>query len=207
MKEHRIVFAGDSTTDADKLATPDRLGTGYVRLVHDALVAFHPQGRYCIVNAGISGNTSAQLLERWERDVLQEKPDILFCMIGINDVWRQFDSYDALPPAFSEDAYEQHLTAMCERAADVRTLILMPPFFMERSRSDEMRVMTERYAARMRAVAHKTGRELLELQPAFDAYMKARSGLSVSWDRVHPGRIGSMLIAREVYARLAKEFS
>ena len=37
-----IVFAGDSTTDADKNATGDGLGNGYVKLVRDALFAFRP---------------------------------------------------------------------------------------------------------------------------------------------------------------------
>ena len=41
-REKIIVFAGDSTTDADKLSTPDLIGTGYVRLVRDSLTAFRP---------------------------------------------------------------------------------------------------------------------------------------------------------------------
>ena len=207
MSAYKIVFAGDSTTDADKRSTPDLLGTGYVRLVHDALVAFYPQHCFAVVNAGISGNTSKELSERWERDVLSEAPDILFCMIGINDVWRHFDSYDAPEQLLSADAYESNLAAMCERSRHIRTLILMPPYYMERSRADDMRVMTEQYAERTRAVARRYGRELLEVQPAFDAYMEARSGQSVSWDRVHPGRIGSMLLAREVLSRLVREFA
>ena len=34
-----IVFAGDSVTDADKYNTGDRIGTGYVKLIRDALTA------------------------------------------------------------------------------------------------------------------------------------------------------------------------
>ena len=59
-----IVFAGDSVTDADKYNTGDRIGTGYVKLIRDALTAFEPQNLYKIVNAGISGDNSADLLAR-----------------------------------------------------------------------------------------------------------------------------------------------
>ena len=60
-----IAFAGDSTTDAGKLSTPDGLGCGYVKLVRDALFAFRSYENFRVVNAGIIGNTSADLLARW----------------------------------------------------------------------------------------------------------------------------------------------
>ena len=39
-----------------------------------------------------SGNTSRDLLARFDRDVAALKPDWVSICIGINDVWRQFDS-------------------------------------------------------------------------------------------------------------------
>ena len=75
-----IVFAGDSVTDAEKLTTEDGLGRGYVKLVRDALIAFRPAEEYRVINAGVNGNTSRELLARWEKDVSEKKPDILFCM-------------------------------------------------------------------------------------------------------------------------------
>ena len=199
-----IVFAGDSTTDADKVTTPDGLGNGYVRLVRDALVAFRPAEQFHVVNAGIGGNTSAQLLERWDRDVMDEKPDIIFCMIGINDVWRHFDYLDLPNKWLSEEDYERNLSVICEKAKSARVFRLITPFYMERNRTDEMRVMTERYAARLHAVAQKSGVEVIDLQNEFDEYMKSRSGQSISWDRVHPGAIGSMLIARRILREFAE---
>ena len=66
-REKIIVFAGDSTTDADKLSTPDLIGTGYVRLVRDSLTAFRPWEFYRVFNAGVNGHTSRDLLKRWEK--------------------------------------------------------------------------------------------------------------------------------------------
>jgi lysophospholipase L1-like esterase len=68
------------------------LGTGYVSLVDSLLRAAYPQGRIRMVNMGTSGNTVRDLAERWQTDVLDLEPDWLSIMIGINDVWRQFDS-------------------------------------------------------------------------------------------------------------------
>ena len=87
----RIIFAGDSVTDTGRenaLGDGDYgLGNGYVRLVNTFLTAYYPEYRYDLVNMGVSGNNSRQLLERWDRDITALDPDVVFCMIGINDVF------------------------------------------------------------------------------------------------------------------------
>lgn len=202
-----IVFAGDSTTDADRCATADGLGNEYVKLVSDALYAFLPTENYRVVNAGVSGNTSLQLLERWERDVMSLTPDVVFCMIGINDVWRHFDRCEPLQKRISVQEYVENLSLICEKTKGVRVFCIIPPYFMERNRTDEMRVMTEEYAAAAREVAKKFGADVLDVQPAFDEYMLGRSGQTISWDRVHPGWIGSQLIMREIFRYLEVKLS
>lgn len=202
-----IVFAGDSTTDADRCATADGLGNGYVKLVSDALYAFLPTENYRVVNAGVSGNTSFQLLERWERDVMSLTPDVVFCMIGINDVWRHFDRCEPLQKRISVQEYVENLSLICEKTKGVRVFCIIPPYFMERNRTDEMRVMTEEYAAAAREVAKKYRADVLDVQPAFDEYMLGRSGQTISWDRVHPGWIGSQLIMREIFRYLEVKLS
>ena len=47
-------------------------------------------------------------------------------------------------------------------------------------------------------LGEKRGINVIDLQKVFDEYMQGRPGQSISWDRVHPGSVGSMLIAREV---------
>lgn len=39
-----------------------------------------------VINAGIAGNTSTELLARIERDVLSHKPDLVIVMVGTNDM-------------------------------------------------------------------------------------------------------------------------
>ena len=195
-----IVFAGDSTTDANKGG--DGIGNGYVRLVRNALIAFRPNEEFTVVNAGISGNKSADLLERWDRDVTAYDPDIVFCMIGINDVWRHFDYIDPSDRFVSAKVYEENLEAICEKAKDTERFMFMLPFFMESNRTDEMRAMTDEFAAVMKKVAKKYNRPVLDTQSDFDEYMKSRSGQSIAWDRVHPGEYGSLLLARLILKEL-----
>ena len=113
-RNDRIVFAGDSVTDMGS-AKPvgesdgDELGFGYVRIIDNMLQAWYPERNIRVSNAGISGNTSRDLLERFERDVISLQPQWVSICIGINDVWRQFDT-PAMPECqVSPKEYEANM--------------------------------------------------------------------------------------------------
>src|SRR5438046_2824066 len=96
-KNSKLVMIGDSITDCGRNRPVGEgysgaLGNGYVSLV-DALlgsVYFHHGIR--VVNMGSSGETVRDLRRRWQSDVVDLKPNWVSIMIGINDVWRQFDA-------------------------------------------------------------------------------------------------------------------
>ena len=95
----KLLFIGDSITDCGRDPSGDPtpwdlnagLGRGYVDLVAAHFGAIYPERRIRVINRGVSGNTVRDLVGRWDADVLQLEPDWLSVMIGINDVWRQFD--------------------------------------------------------------------------------------------------------------------
>ena len=71
----RIVFAGDSVTDMGSTNPVgeglfEGLGKSYVRVIENMLVSWYPELNIRVTNSGISGNTSRDLLNRFERDVL-----------------------------------------------------------------------------------------------------------------------------------------
>ena len=115
----RIVFAGDSVTDMGS-ACPvgdqggENLGRSYVRIIDNMLAAWYPERIIAILNAGISGNTSRDLLARWDRDILGCSPMWVSICIGINDVWRQFDS-PAMPDqmVLPEEYRENVVSLIC----------------------------------------------------------------------------------------------
>ena len=93
----KLVMIGDSITDCDRSRPVGEglfgaEGKGYVGLVKGLLGAIYPDKKIRVVNMGLSGNTVRDLDKRWQSDVVDLKPDWLSIMIGINDVWRQFNS-------------------------------------------------------------------------------------------------------------------
>src|SRR5690242_15465444 len=110
----KIVFIGDSITDCDRRGAAAPLGDGYVRQVHDLLAARYPDFGLKIVNKGVSGNTTRDLDARWQKDVIDERPNWLSVGIGINDVWRAFgeDAHEAVPI----DEYEANLRRLLDSA-------------------------------------------------------------------------------------------
>ncbi len=96
-KNDKLLFIGDSITDCGR-ARPvgegvgdESYGSGYVNLVRGLLAVDYPEYNIRVVNMGISGNNICDLAKRWQTDVFDQNPNWLSIMIGINDVWRQFD--------------------------------------------------------------------------------------------------------------------
>ena len=89
----RIVFIGDSVTEGCFELT--NCGAGfeviydrencYVAYLKQRLTRAFPEKNIEIINAGISGNTTGNGLERFDRDVLSLEPDVVVICYGLND--------------------------------------------------------------------------------------------------------------------------
>jgi lysophospholipase L1-like esterase len=198
----RLLMIGDSITDANRVRPVGErafsgLGAGYVSLVDSLLGAFYPAHDIRVINVGISGNTVRDLKARWQTDVTDLKPDWLSVMIGINDVWRQFDSplqteWHVLP-----DEYRSTLQELAARTRPSLTgLVLMTPYYMEPGRTDAMRAMMDRYGSIVRDVATATDAVFVDTQAAMDAVLAHYYPGTLGWDRVHPNQLGHMVLAR-----------
>ncbi len=157
----RIVFTGDSITDCGRgrpVGRAPELGSGYVTQVDTLLTAVYPERAIEVLNTGIGGNRVPDLADRWRTDVLDLVPDWLSILIGINDVWRQFDRAEdpnQVPVARFERVYRELLE---QTRPGLRGLILMTPFFIEPDRTDPMRARMDAYGAVVRALAGRTMR-------------------------------------------------
>ena len=100
-----------------------------------------------ILNTGVSGDTVRDLAARWQRDVMDLEPHWVSVMIGINDVWRQFDSDPAIVRPVSLDEYRATLRRLLTSVRPrVQGIVLMLPFYLEPEPVDPMRAMLDRYA-------------------------------------------------------------
>ena len=205
----RIVFAGDSVTDMGSTNPVgeglfDNLGRSYVRIIENMLCTWYPEVVLRITNSGISGNTSRDLLARWDRDVLSLNPQWVSICIGINDVWRQFDTPGMPDYAVSPEEYEQNVEKMVVSAKKVfsaksfaKGVFLMTPYFMEPLAEDKMRARMDQYGEKCRQIAERQDVVFIDLQKTFNDYFRFRHSAFVAWDRVHPNQIGATIIARE----------
>ena len=199
----RIVFAGDSVTDAGSNQPVgeglfESLGHGYVRIIENLMCACYPELRLRITNSGISGNTSRDLLMRFDRDVTGLDADWVSICIGINDVWRQFDC-PAMPGAqVKPEDYKNNVEQMILALKDkVKGIFLCTPYYMEPNRNDMMRARMDEYSDICRSLADKYGCILVDFQAMFDKYFTVRHSSCIAWDRVHPNQMGATLMARE----------
>ena len=199
----RIVFAGDSVTDMGS-AKPvgeglsDNVGRGYVRVLENMFAAYYPEVFLRVTNSGISGNTSRDLLERYDRDVVDLKPDWVSICIGINDVWRQFDSPAILDSHVLPDEYERNVEEMILRVKDnVKGIFILSPYIMEPNREDAMRKRMDEYVEISKKLAEKHGCIFVDFQKMYEEYCQIRYSGYIAWDRIHPNQIGATLMAKE----------
>jgi lysophospholipase L1-like esterase len=184
-----IVFIGDSITAADRHRQAyGPLGFGYVHFAGNLLLARNPALSLKIVNTGISGDTVIDLKDRWERDCIAHRPNILSVLIGINDVWRRAMEPDtaqrAAGPAEFELTYEQLLAQAKDRCGC--QLILMEPFLFCRDRENEVYRTLVPYLEAVRRLAKKYGAVIVPLQREIDRYIMETSPEKWSQDTVHP---------------------
>ena len=199
----RIVFAGDSVTDMGSEqpvgeSFDENLGRSYVRIIDNMLSTWYPEILVRVTNSGISGNTSRDLLERYQRDVIDLNPDWVSICIGINDVWRQFDSPAMADTHVMPEEYEANLEKMILAVKDsVKGIFLMTPYYMETNAEDGMRKRMDEYGAVCRKLAVKYGCVFIYLQETFNHYFRFRHSTYIAWDRIHPSLVGATIIARE----------
>lgn len=203
-KNMKLVFQGDSITDAGR-AQPiaeglfDPMGRGYVHFCDAALNARYPELNLHVVNVGISGNNSRDLVARWQRDVLDLKPDWVTCMIGTNDIWRQFDTPWQKEWHVYPEEYRANLQTLVQQTLPhVKGMVLLTPFYIEPNKNDPMRAQMDRYSAIVKEVAAAHRTLFVDTQGAIDKVLQHYYPATLSWDRVHPSSIGHMVIAKSL---------
>ena len=199
----RIVFAGDSVTDMGSTIPVgeglfDNVGRGYVRVLESMFATYYPEIFLRITNSGISGNTSRDLLARFDRDVVELNPDWVSICIGINDVWRQFDSPAIVDSHVLPDEYEKNVEEMVTRVKDkVKGVFILSPYIIESNREDTMRKRMDEYVLICKRLANKHNCIFVDFQKMYENYCNVRHSSYIAWDRIHPNQVGATLMARE----------
>ncbi|NRA37440.1 MAG: SGNH/GDSL hydrolase family protein [Planctomycetes bacterium] len=196
----RFVMIGDSVTDAGRVRPVGRkqhegLGSGYVRSFDAMLASRYPQRNIEVLNIGCSGHNVVDLSERWQTDVLDLKPQWLSIMIGVNDVWRHYDS-PCRTDLIDIHTYENTYIKIIEQVRDsLDGLILAGPHFIEPNKQDPMRQQMDAYGAVVQKLAQKYDAIYVDPQAGFDEFLQHKSSHYLAWDRIHPNPTGHQIIA------------
>lgn len=202
-KDQVILFQGDSITDSGRnredtgFNTARNLGTGYPLLAGAALLNKYEALSLKIYNKGISGNKVFQLAERWDKDCLELKPDVLSILIGVNDIWHKLTgNYNG-----TVDVYRKDYIALLERTVkalpDVK-LIICEPFAVKgvKAVDDTWYPEFDEYRRAAAEIARQFRATFIPYQSIFDEAQKRAPGSYWTGDGVHPTLAGAQLMAK-----------
>ncbi|MBO5411756.1 MAG: SGNH/GDSL hydrolase family protein [Clostridia bacterium] len=198
----KIVFFGDSITDANRMRERDdriySYGCGYPSFIAAELQSKDPEN-YEIINRGISGNRSVDLYARIKSDVWNLQPDVVSILVGINDIWHEMEVQNGVDLKRFEYVYERMLADTQEKLPNVK-FILCEPFVLRGVATESWEAefeLVKEYAQATKRVAEKFGAYYLPLQATLsDAAEKFQAKYILS-DGVHPTAVGAKLIADE----------
>lgn len=199
-----VMFTGDSITDCGRgrpIGEVYSLGSSYVSNIYTQMWAADQKSNVHIYNSAISGNTSRQLRERWESDVLAYPSDYIFILIGINDCWREFEAPMPLSSSVSPDEYKENVEYMIKASLEKGSKpVIISPYFLEPSKADPMRQKCDKLNEKLIGLTKKYNVPYIDLQGVFDKYMEKTHSYVLSGDRVHPKAIGAQVIANTIMA-------
>ena len=201
MKKVRILFQGDSITDAGR----DRrnyfhLGGGYPAFAAPLIKEAHPELELEFINLGIGGNRTGQLFDRLYPDAIALKPDIVSILIGINDIWHRYN-WDMVTT--TDEQIELNYRCILERLrkeTDAKIMILAP-YLLDCEDKKEVREDLCRVLPIVRRLAEDYADVYIPLDELFEEALKTQPEPKYySGDGVHPNANGARFIG-EHYAR------
>lgn len=215
----RVLFIGDSVTDGawgrsagssqpseerDRHDLNHIFGHSYMMLCAARLGSENPEAGVEFMNRGISGDDISRMEQRWDKDVIALKPDVLSVLFGTNDVHYHLQQGGN---GFDVAGWEKRYRALLDRvrAANPEVkLVLGTPFVAKAGwvgASDDYpereRLVSELGAA-VGAIARDYNAVLLRYDSLFAAQGKAHPLVPMShwiWDGIHPTAAGHQLMA------------
>jgi lysophospholipase L1-like esterase len=185
----KVAFLGDSITQQGW----DYPG-GYVKLTTAGL---HTLGATIVPSpAGVSGNTSQDMLKRFQSDVLNKKPDWVTISCGVNDVWHG---------TVTLDEYEKNITSLVDQAQalGIKVLIMTSTPIGETSSPNNTKLAG--YNDFLHQLAAQRHLPVAEENAAFQAAIQAGPPLPnnapiLTVDGVHPNPNGAQVMAAALLA-------
>lgn len=194
LSSKKIVFLGDSITQER---------AGFVNIIRQIFFEILHLNKIEIINAGIGGDTTANVLKRIKKDVISQFPDKVFIMLGVNDSY--FIHHSLKVQAVFLNHYSQNLINICKiiKKETKAEIILMTPTIVignlvEYSNWEKELV---KYAQEVRKIAKNEKLKLIDIFASFEKY-KNKIELFEN-DGFHPNLLGHRILVYEVLSFLS----
>jgi lysophospholipase L1-like esterase len=161
-KGDRIVALGDSITQAG----------GYLELMRGVFQKHYPGLGIEVLNAGISGHKSPDMLARLQKDVIDKNPTIVTISCGVNDVWHGFQNP---PRGVDLTTYRRLMGEIVDglrSQTKAEIYLLTPTIIHEDLESPENRQLEE-YCQAVRQIAEERRCRLVDLNDLFNLVVRS----------------------------------
>ena len=205
----RVVFLGDSITELAENNTDEETYKGFITLLRE-----DTNQKLELINKGISGDKVSDLLLRYETDLIELRPDIVFIYIGINDVWHKYN----VGTGTDIDLYKNSLRKIIEdtQATGAKIILCTPTVIGENSGEftlvnlfqniatmEAINKDLEAFSDVVRTLSLEFNTELIDLRKKFKTYISQHNTTNASqgiltYDGVHLNNAGNKLIADEM---------
>ena len=191
-----LLFQGDSITDTGRTGAADpsvSLGEGYPAKIAAKLA----ERGIKVINRGISGNRTWDLINRWDKDCIDIKPDYFSLLIGVNDTWRRYDS----GMVTTAEEYEANMRQLLDRVVkETDAKIILLNIFLLDVTPDKAQMRPD--LIEKQEVISRLIKEydvtFVDIQALFDKMVAEGTPMEeLSADGVHPTDFGHEVIAAE----------
>lgn len=204
MKKLKILFQGDSITDAgrDRRDYHD-MGPGYPKYAAALMAEQHKDVEFEFINLGISGNRTSELFDRFYTDAVSLQPDVISILIGINDIWHRYGWFKI---ATTDAQTELNYRCILERIKKETNakIVMLSPYLLDCDDKEPIREDLKTVIPMVKRLADEFADVYIPLQDQFDEAMKTQpSPMFYSGDGVHPNQNGAEFIGTR-YAEAVK---
>lgn len=205
MKKIKILFQGDSITDAGRdKRNYHHMGNGYPKYASALIAENNPDVEFEFINFGISGNRTSQLFDRLYTDAIAFEPDIISILIGINDIWHR---YGGGKVATTDAQIELNYRSILERLRRETNakIVILSPYLLKRESTDADAVRED--LKTVLTIVRKLADEFADVYIPLDEHFAVAEPLSEPYfysnDGVHPNANGAEFIGK-LYADAVK---
>lgn len=208
-----IIFQGDSITDScrnkeigNHIINGNGAGMGYANYLMSEIAFKYPK-QFDMNNAGVSGDTTLEMLARYDTDFEVYKPDFMTILIGVNDIWRRYDSGAGSSDEEYYNRYVEYIEKLLKDFPNIKIYII-EPFITEGRVTTSYIGMNEAVrllAKQTKKVAEQFNLPFIPMQENYDKLSEKYGADYWTADGVHPTLPGYRMMANEILKVMEKD--